>query len=181
MDWQGQKLAEQLMQLLLVFFAVAAFITGYVLGSFQTMMLIYAAGVALTSVTTIPNWPFFNRHPLHWLDPKEKAEYLGIWGWPSIDNNDSFASGAVIDVEDDQKDSKVVSGGQQNESLADTFLQQHIPLHFVEVTVGGVTLVTLCRMRPWMMFSSGALPLPQSLWRNSMANSPGCRPQNICC
>ncbi|KAL6526642.1 hypothetical protein OROGR_015732 [Orobanche gracilis] len=75
MDWQGQKLAEQMMQLMLVFFAIAAFITGYVLGSFQTMLLIYAAGVVLTSLTTIPDWPFFNRHPLHWVDPSEIEKY----------------------------------------------------------------------------------------------------------
>ncbi|XP_051124943.1 signal peptidase complex subunit 1-like [Andrographis paniculata] len=71
MDWQGQKLAEQLMQLMLVSFAVVAFVTGYVLGSFQIMLLIYAAGVVLTSLITIPNWPFFNRHPLNWLEPLE--------------------------------------------------------------------------------------------------------------
>ncbi|PIN26112.1 Signal peptidase subunit [Handroanthus impetiginosus] len=75
MDWQGQKLAEQLMQLMLVFFAVVAFIVGYVLGSFQTMLLIYGAGVVLTSLITVPNWPFFNRHPLNWLDPSEAEKH----------------------------------------------------------------------------------------------------------
>ncbi|CAI9775301.1 unnamed protein product [Fraxinus pennsylvanica] len=75
MDWQGQKLAEHLMQLMLVSFAVVAFIMGYVLGSFQTMLLIYAAGVVLTSLIIIPNWPFFNRHPLNWLDPSEAEKH----------------------------------------------------------------------------------------------------------
>ncbi|KAJ9709833.1 hypothetical protein PVL29_001349 [Vitis rotundifolia] len=71
MDWQGQKLAEQLMQTLLLAFAVVAFVAGYWLGSFQMMLLIYAGGVALTTLITVPNWPFFNRHPLKWLDPSE--------------------------------------------------------------------------------------------------------------
>ncbi|XP_075495398.1 signal peptidase complex subunit 1-like isoform X3 [Primulina tabacum] len=75
MDWQGQKLAEQLMQLMLVIFAAVAFIVGYVFGSFHTMFLIYTAGVVLTSIVTIPNWPFFNRHPLNWLDPSEAEKY----------------------------------------------------------------------------------------------------------
>ncbi|KAG8365910.1 hypothetical protein BUALT_Bualt17G0021100 [Buddleja alternifolia] len=75
MDWQGQKLAEHLMQLMLVCFAVVAFIAGYVLGSFQTMFLIYTAGVVLTSLVTVPNWPFFNRHPLKWLDPSEAEKH----------------------------------------------------------------------------------------------------------
>ncbi|KAH6823169.1 Microsomal signal peptidase 12 kDa subunit [Perilla frutescens var. hirtella] len=75
MDWQGQKLAEQLMQLMLVCFAAVAFVAGYVLRSFQSMFLVYAAGVLLTSLITIPNWPFFNRHPLHWLDSSKAGKH----------------------------------------------------------------------------------------------------------
>ncbi|XP_027163414.1 uncharacterized protein LOC113783621 isoform X2 [Coffea eugenioides] len=75
MDWQGQKLAEQLMQIMLVSSAVVAFISGYVLGSFQIMLLIYAAGVLLTSLITVPNWPFLNHHPLKWLDPSEAEKH----------------------------------------------------------------------------------------------------------
>lgn len=75
MDWQGQKLAEQLMQILLVVFAVVAFLVGYILGSFQIMLMIYGAGVLLTSLITVPNWPFFNHHPLNWLDPSEAEKH----------------------------------------------------------------------------------------------------------
>ncbi|KAJ4974080.1 hypothetical protein NE237_007254 [Protea cynaroides] len=75
MDWQGQKLAEQLMQIMLVAFAAVAFITGYIMGSFQMMLIIYAAGVVLTTLITVPNWPFFNRHPLKWLDPIETERH----------------------------------------------------------------------------------------------------------
>ncbi|KAL9225562.1 hypothetical protein vseg_001468 [Gypsophila vaccaria] len=71
MDWQGQKLAEQLMQYLLLISAVVAFSTGYALGSFQMMIIIYAAGVIFTALVIVPNWPWFNRHPLKWLDPLE--------------------------------------------------------------------------------------------------------------
>nr|DAD21550.1 TPA_asm: hypothetical protein HUJ06_023013 [Nelumbo nucifera] len=52
MDWQGQKLSEQLMQILLVLFATVAFVTGYLMGSFQIMLFIYAAGVILTTLIT---------------------------------------------------------------------------------------------------------------------------------
>ncbi|XP_050204761.1 signal peptidase complex subunit 1-like [Mercurialis annua] len=75
MDWQGQKLAEQLMQIMLLAFAVVAFATGYITASFQTMIQIYAAGVVLTTLITIPNWPFFNRNPLKWLDPSEADKH----------------------------------------------------------------------------------------------------------
>ncbi|XP_074303310.1 signal peptidase complex subunit 1-like [Silene latifolia] len=71
MDWQGQKLAEQLMQIMLLICAAVAFISGYVLGSFKMMILIYAGGVVLTALMIVPNWPWFNRHPLEWLDPVE--------------------------------------------------------------------------------------------------------------
>lgn len=71
MDWQGQKLSEKMMEIMLVAFAIAAFAIGYTIGSFQMMLLIYAGGVVLTALITVPNWPFFNRHPLSWLDPSE--------------------------------------------------------------------------------------------------------------
>ncbi|XP_006356072.1 probable signal peptidase complex subunit 1 [Solanum tuberosum] len=75
MDWQGQKLVEQLMQILLVSFAVVAFLTGYMLGSFRTMLLTYAGGVVFTALLTIPNWPVYNRNPLNWLDPSVVEKY----------------------------------------------------------------------------------------------------------
>lgn len=76
MDWQGQKLAEQLMQTVLLASAVIAFASGYLVASFQMMILIYAGGAVLTILVTVPNWPFFNCHPLKWLDPSEVEKYL---------------------------------------------------------------------------------------------------------
>lgn len=63
------------MQIMLLASAVVAFVTGYVLGSFQMMMLIYAGGVVLTTLITVPNWPFFKRHSLKWLDPSEAEKH----------------------------------------------------------------------------------------------------------
>ncbi|XP_039125589.1 probable signal peptidase complex subunit 1 isoform X2 [Dioscorea cayenensis subsp. rotundata] len=75
MDWQGQKRAEMLMQVMLVVFGVVAFVVGYSIGSFRTMMLVYAGGVTLTALITVPNWPCYNRHPLNWLDPSEAEKH----------------------------------------------------------------------------------------------------------
>lgn len=75
MDWQGQKLAEHLMQIMLLVFAAVAFATGYTIGSFRTMILVYAGGVVFTALVTVPNWRFFNRHPLKWLDPSEAEKH----------------------------------------------------------------------------------------------------------
>ncbi|KAG2706646.1 hypothetical protein I3760_05G113300 [Carya illinoinensis] len=75
MDWQGQKLAEELMQIMLLAFALIAFAMGYISGSFQMMVLIYAGGVVLTTLLTVPNWPLFNRHPLKWLESGESEKH----------------------------------------------------------------------------------------------------------
>ncbi|KAC9488817.1 hypothetical protein E3N88_45740 [Mikania micrantha] len=75
MDWQGQKIAEQVMQIMLVVFAIGAFLTGYFMGSLQLMLFIYAGGVVLTTLITIPNWTIFNRHPLNWLEPSEAKKH----------------------------------------------------------------------------------------------------------
>ena len=32
-------------------------------------------GVILTTLIKIPNWPFFNKHPLKWLDPSEAEKH----------------------------------------------------------------------------------------------------------
>lgn len=63
------------MQIMLLVFAVTALVAGYVLGSFRMMVLVYAGGVTLTGLITIPNWPLFNRHPLNWLDPSEAEKH----------------------------------------------------------------------------------------------------------
>ncbi|RDY11848.1 putative signal peptidase complex subunit 1, partial [Mucuna pruriens] len=85
MDWQGQKIAEQVMQIMLLAFAVIAFATGYLMASFQMMILIYAGGVVLATLVTVPNWPFFNHHPLKWLDPSELEKHPKIQ--PSLNVN----------------------------------------------------------------------------------------------
>ncbi|KAI3962457.1 hypothetical protein MKW92_053286 [Papaver armeniacum] len=71
MDWQGQKLCEQLMMVMLLGFSILGFIAGYSTGSYQMMLLVYAAGVVITTLISVPNWGFYNRHPLKWLDPIE--------------------------------------------------------------------------------------------------------------
>ncbi|KAG9455719.1 hypothetical protein H6P81_000227 [Aristolochia fimbriata] len=75
MDWQGQKLSEMLMQIMLVVHALVAFVAGYTFSSFQMMLQIFAGGVLLTTLVTVPDWPWYNRHPLKWLDPAEAEKH----------------------------------------------------------------------------------------------------------
>lgn len=69
MDFEGQKRAEALLMRLLIAFAVIGFIVGYLTGSFANMAYINAAGLALTVLLVVPDWPFFRKHPLNWLPP----------------------------------------------------------------------------------------------------------------
>lgn len=69
MDWEGQRLAERLMQLILFLGGLVSFAVGFVLKSYSAMMCGQAIAIALTVIITVPDWPFYNRHPRQWLDP----------------------------------------------------------------------------------------------------------------
>lgn len=69
MDYKGQAAAELLMYRMLVFFAAVGFLAGYATGSFALMVQLNAGGVLLTLAAVVPDWPWFNRHPLNWLPP----------------------------------------------------------------------------------------------------------------
>ncbi len=44
-----------------------AFIVGFFLQDIKLAVYIGLAGAALTFLLVVPQWPFFNRHPLKWL------------------------------------------------------------------------------------------------------------------
>eukprot|EP00740_Mantoniella_antarctica_P013772 CAMPEP_0181380110 /NCGR_PEP_ID=MMETSP1106-20121128/19364_1 /TAXON_ID=81844 /ORGANISM="Mantoniella antarctica, Strain SL-175" /LENGTH=81 /DNA_ID=CAMNT_0023499107 /DNA_START=100 /DNA_END=342 /DNA_ORIENTATION=+ len=67
MDFAGQRLSELMYQITILLFAVLSFAVGYATSSFRTMMLLYAAGVVVAFVIAVPDWPYFNLHPQHWL------------------------------------------------------------------------------------------------------------------
>jgi signal peptidase complex subunit 1 len=69
MDFEGQKQAELLLYRLLVLFGALGFLGGYAVGSFRLMVLVNAAGLALTLLVVVPNWPWYNQNPLNWLPP----------------------------------------------------------------------------------------------------------------
>lgn len=74
MDFEGQKLSEQLAIYTTMVFALLSFLVGYLAGSFKLMMVLYAAGVTMAIVISVPDWPYFNQNPLKWLDPIEVAD-----------------------------------------------------------------------------------------------------------
>lgn len=69
MDFKGQKLCEQLYTLIVTVAAVVAFLAGYLRQDFNLMIGLFTGGVALACAVCVPDWPWFNRHPLKWLKP----------------------------------------------------------------------------------------------------------------
>ncbi|XP_061162689.1 signal peptidase complex subunit 1-like [Saccostrea cucullata] len=78
MDYEGQKRAEQLFQVIIVLFGVVGFIWGYICQQFSQTMYILLAGFALSCILTLPPWPMFRRKPLQWQKARpEPAEDSG--------------------------------------------------------------------------------------------------------
>jgi len=67
MDLVGQRNAERLYMIILLAVAVPAYLLGWYYGSMRLMLVVYAAGAAAAVALAVPDWPFWNRHPLRWL------------------------------------------------------------------------------------------------------------------
>mmetsp|Transcript_48095 Transcript_48095/g.79952 ORF Transcript_48095/g.79952 Transcript_48095/m.79952 type:complete len:116 (-) Transcript_48095:241-588(-) len=75
-DYKGQELAEQIYYYLIIVVGAIAWIVGYVQQSFLITVYGWAGGVALAVLICVPNWPWFNRNPVEWLEkiPKKKKK-----------------------------------------------------------------------------------------------------------
>lgn len=83
MDFKGQRLAELFFSYILVLSGVLAFLTGYVIQSFQLMMAVFSSGVALSLLISVPDWPMYNRHGVKWLPPKHASSKSAPRGAPT--------------------------------------------------------------------------------------------------
>jgi signal peptidase complex subunit 1 len=70
MDLKGQQLAEWLMTYLLIAFAAAGWLLGFATQSFQVTVIVVALGVTCICLLLVPDWPYFNRHPIKFRTPK---------------------------------------------------------------------------------------------------------------
>lgn len=73
MDLRGQRLAEHIYMFIIVLAALVAFPVGYAQQDFYLMITIFGGGTAIAAFLTIPDWPWFNKHPLQWLPAQPKA------------------------------------------------------------------------------------------------------------
>ena len=67
MDLVGQHNAERLYMIILLAVAVPAYLLGWYYGSMRLMLVVYGAGAVAAVALAVPDWPFWNRHPLRWL------------------------------------------------------------------------------------------------------------------
>ncbi|KAF2351073.1 Microsomal signal peptidase 12kDa subunit [Trinorchestia longiramus] len=78
MDYEGQRLAERIFQVIIVLFGSVGWLYGYYVQDFKMTVMALGAGFALAFLVTIPPWPLYRRSPLKWVsaapDDKKKRK-----------------------------------------------------------------------------------------------------------
>ncbi|KAJ3055875.1 hypothetical protein HK097_008872 [Rhizophlyctis rosea] len=73
-DFEGQKIADRNLQILLSLSGVVAFFIGLFLQDLKATLLILGAGVIITGLGIIPPWPRYNQKPVAWLSKRSVAK-----------------------------------------------------------------------------------------------------------
>ncbi|KDQ10899.1 hypothetical protein BOTBODRAFT_115236, partial [Botryobasidium botryosum FD-172 SS1] len=81
-DFEGQRMAEQLMNYTLYPATVIAFIVGFAFQSLRLSFSILGAAVLLLCLLVLPPWPYLNQHPVPWLPSKASREALSFVNTP---------------------------------------------------------------------------------------------------
>ncbi|KAF2219011.1 microsomal signal peptidase 12 kDa subunit-domain-containing protein [Elsinoe ampelina] len=66
-DFEGQRLAEVLSNVLLSVVGVTAFLAGYISDNITYTLWLLLGGAAFALLIVVPPWPFYNRNPVKWL------------------------------------------------------------------------------------------------------------------
>ncbi|KAL7726974.1 hypothetical protein ACLKA6_012203 [Drosophila palustris] len=69
MDFVGQAKAERWSRLIITFFGVIGLVYGAVVQQFSQTVYVLGVGFLLSSLITIPPWPFYRSNPLKWQKP----------------------------------------------------------------------------------------------------------------
>ncbi|RWS29628.1 signal peptidase complex subunit 1-like protein [Leptotrombidium deliense] len=73
LDFDGQRKAEKVFQIIIAVFAAIGLISGYAVEMFSVTVYTLAAGFTLASLLTLPPWPMYRRKPLNWQKPAEET------------------------------------------------------------------------------------------------------------
>ncbi|CAB9501031.1 Microsomal signal peptidase 12 kDa subunit (SPC12) [Seminavis robusta] len=76
MDYKGQQLAELLFYWIIIAFGAVGWVIGYMHQDFFIVFKFWLVGVSISVVLCVPDWPFYNRNPIEWLDsvPNRQVE-----------------------------------------------------------------------------------------------------------
>ncbi|KAH8358783.1 hypothetical protein KR093_002512, partial [Drosophila rubida] len=68
-DFVGQARAERWSRLIITVFGVIGLIYGAIVQQFSQTVYVLGVGFLLSSLITIPPWPFYRSNPLKWQKP----------------------------------------------------------------------------------------------------------------
>ncbi|KAK6529657.1 hypothetical protein TWF281_008822 [Arthrobotrys megalospora] len=73
-DFQGQKLAEQITTYTLAVSAIVGFLAGFVTQNIVYTLYICLAGTGLTFLAVVPPWPVYNQAPVRFLESGSRGK-----------------------------------------------------------------------------------------------------------
>lgn len=74
MDFKGQWYCERTFQVLVVLFGIIGFFVGWHQQDFHLTFQFLAAGGSISAVICLPDWPWWNRHPIEWVEAPEDED-----------------------------------------------------------------------------------------------------------
>ena len=77
MDFKGQHRAEKLATNMIIYTSLVSFLIGWMRQDFTLMLGLFVAGMIVTLIATVPNWPMYNRHPIAWVAGKKNTSRKG--------------------------------------------------------------------------------------------------------
>jgi len=72
MDFEGQRKAERLYQVIIALFGAVGFVYGFILEQFSQTVLFVFIGSAISCLLILPPWPWFRKNSIAWQKPVKK-------------------------------------------------------------------------------------------------------------
>lgn len=69
-DFEGQQLAEQAIFSISLISIPVSYLVGLLTGNLLYLFVTFAFFLVIALLVTLPNWPFYNKHPRSWLKIK---------------------------------------------------------------------------------------------------------------
>ncbi|XP_077533569.1 signal peptidase complex subunit Spase12 [Haemaphysalis longicornis] len=73
MDFEGQKVAEKIFQVVIVIFAVIGLAWGYIVQQFSYTVITLGIGFVISCLLTLPPWPVYRKNALPWQKVRDEA------------------------------------------------------------------------------------------------------------